>query len=118
MDDQISIFDYKPTLRQEPDVGAHIPEVGAVIPHIMIPSYIGKKVAFNCSTESRRCFRVGILEEYVPYGDYMRAIIFDGKRQRALVTLYPWMDGIHEVLPWESYPGRIEAISRRDKDDG
>lgn len=40
---QLTIFDWMPTAQQEPDVGAWVEKPGAVIPHIMIPSYIGKK---------------------------------------------------------------------------
>ena len=117
MQGQMNIFDYMPTLRTEPPVGTFITEPGATICHIMIPGYIGKKVAYDVSTESRTLYKVGILEKYIPYEGRMRAIIYDGKQQRALVTLYPGK-AIYEVLPWDSYPERNKAIGyRREKNE-
>lgn len=112
MDGQMTVFNYMPTLRTEPSVGTIITEPGATICHIMIPAYIGKKVAYDVSTQSRTWYRVGILEKYIPHEGRMRAIIYNGKQQRALVTLYPGIY-LHEVLPWDSYPERNKAIGRQ-----
>lgn len=51
--------------RPEPETGAWIYDHGAVIPHIMRPGFIGRKVAYTCGTQSQpNLFRVGILEKY------------------------------------------------------
>lgn len=104
IDGQMTIFDLIPI---EPDVGEYIPEPGAIICHIMRPAYIGRKVAYNCSTESRRWYRVGILERYIEHEGHMRSIIYDGRKQRVLLTHYPGRE-IYECLPWDSYH-RLEA---------
>ena len=100
--DQISIFDWMPTAQVEPEVGEYVTEHGANICHIMRPSYIGKKVVFDVSTQSRRSYQVGILEKYIPYGEYWRSIIYTGKKQRTLLTHYPGKE-IFEGLPWDAY---------------
>lgn len=120
MTGQMSIFDYMPTMQQEPDVGEFITKHGQVICHIMRPGYIGKKVCFDVSTESMRMFQVGVLEKIVTVGWYYngklgdcdRAIIYTGKKQRSLVTLSPGVN-IYECLPWDAYPERMKAIGGR-----
>lgn len=91
----------------EPEVGAWVTEHGAVICHIMRPSYIGSRVVFDCSTWSMRIFRVGILEAYIPHEGRMRSIIYTGSRQRTLLTHYPGIE-IYECLPWDAYPERTK----------
>jgi len=123
-DGQMTIFDWMPESRAEPEVGTIIREHGQVLCRIMRPSYIGKKVCIDVSTESKRnMFRVGILEKIIPAfywhyegGTYRkvdteRAIIFTGKKQRSLITFYPGIN-IYEVLPWDAYPKRMAAIRR------
>ena len=92
MYEQLTLLDWMPTAQPEPEVGAFVEECGAVIPHIMRPNYIGKKVLYDCSTESHTVFKCGILEDYVPYEGKMRSIIYTGKKQRALVTHYPGIE--------------------------
>ena len=94
--EQMTIFDY-----MEPNVGEYVERSGAVICHIMIPSYIGHKVLYDCSTDSQRCFRCGILEKYIPYEGSMRCVIYIGKKQRALVTRRDGHGNIFETLPWD-----------------
>ena len=117
---QLSIFDVFPTVKEEPKVGEWVKEPGAVIPHIMRPSYIGKKVLMNKSTQSMRIYKVGILEKLVP-GFYWNgdrkietdvAIIYDGGKQRNYITFMPGQE-IYEVLPWDAYPARVDAIGLR-----
>ena len=120
---QLTIFDCLPTMMQEPEVGALVETHGANIPHIMIPSYIGRKVVFDVSTQSRTCFRVGILEAVrddhyyqLEDGTYQprpcdRVVIFTGKRQRSLISLMPGRE-IFEPLSWDAYEARNEAIGR------
>jgi len=93
---------------REPDIGECVKSTGAVIPHIMRSAYIGKKVLYNISTQSMRCYRCGVLEEYIPYEGKMRSVIFYGKKQRALVTHYAGVN-IYECLPWDAYPERAKA---------
>ena len=114
---QISIFDWMPSLEPEPAVGEYIRKAGAVIPHIMRKGYVGKKVAVDISTQNRKCFVVGILEKIIPakyyQGDLIveteRSIIYTGKKQRSLVTHYPGVE-IFEVLPWNAYEKRNTAV--------
>ena len=125
MQGQMTIFDWRPDAQPEPEIGATIREHGQNICHIMRPSYIGKKVCFDVSTESRRnLFLVGVLEGILPtyyyhlvgekYArrDCERAIIYTGQKQRSLVTLHPGRE-IYECLPWDAYPERTAAIGRR-----
>ena len=114
MNGQMTVFDWMPEVSPEPDVGEYIERHGQVIPHIMRKGYIGKKVCFDCSTESHRWFQVGILENIVPssymqlYGDEYkrvecdRSVIYTGKRQRSLITHMPGEE-IFECLPWDAY---------------
>jgi len=118
---QLSIFDWHPTMRQEPPVGDYIHKAGAVICRIMRKSYIGKKVAVDISTQNRKCFQVGILEKVIPahyyQGDQIveteRSIVFVGKKQRLLITHYPGCE-LHEVLPWNAYEERMASIGSTD----
>ena len=127
MQGQMTIFDWRPDAQPEPEIGATIREHGQNICHIMRPSYIGKKVCFDISTESmRNLFRVGVLEKIVPAhywqlvgGKYERrdcdrVIIYDGKKQRSLISLMPGQE-IYECLPWDAYPERMAVIGRRAK---
>ncbi len=98
---------------EEPEIGAWVETHGAVIPHIMRPHYIGKKVVMDKSTASRTWFRVGILERYFPNGTYYRAVIFDGDRQRQLIDFWPGVE-IYECLPWGEYPERMKAIYKNE----
>lgn len=99
---QISIDDYLESIgmAREPDAGEYVEKHGAVICHIMRPSYIGKKVVYDCSTESHVWYRAGILEDYIPDGKYMRSIIYVGKPQRILLTHYPGRE-IYEPHTWK-----------------
>ena len=110
--EQMTLFDWMPTVQPEPEVGEYVTECGAVIPHIMRPSYIGSRVLYDCSTQSRRWYRVGILEKYIPHEGRWRSVIYYGKKQRSLVTHYPGVE-IFECLPWEAYQKRMEAIYGR-----
>lgn len=124
MDGQMTLFDWQPSLQPEPDTGALVTEHGAIIPHIMRQSYIGRKVCFDVSTQHRRCFRVGVLEKVhdafyfgLEDGEYKkvpcdRVVIFTGKQQRSLISLMPGVE-IYECLPWEAYPERNKAIGGR-----
>ena len=109
MTGQMSIFDWMPSLAQEPRMGSYVEKHGAVICHIMRPSYIGKKVVYDCSTQSHTWYRVGVLEQYIPYEGRMRSIINVGEGQRILLTHYPGRE-IYECLPWDAYPERMKAI--------
>lgn len=81
---QMTIFDY--IEKPEPKVGEFVEEAGPVIPHIMVKSYIGKKVLYDCSTQSHKWYRCGILEKYIPYEGSMRHVIRIGKKNYAYVT--------------------------------
>lgn len=115
MYEQMTIFDLmpkpekKPLPTEEPEIGSYVGEHGAVICHIMRPSYIGHKVVYDCSTQNHRWYRVGILEKYIPHEGHMRSIIFVGERQRILLD-HVWGSEIYEPLPWEAYPERMKAI--------
>lgn len=98
MTGQMSIFDWMPSAQPEPEVGAYVESHGSVICHIMREGYVGKKVVYDCSTQSHTWFRVGILEAYIPYENRMRSIINVGERQRILLTHYPGRE-IYECLP-------------------
>ena len=102
---QMSLFDFMPTLMAEPEVGEYVKECGAVIPHIMRKGYIGRKVLVDVSTRSRELYLVGILEKIVPDhywkgGERIeceRSVVYTGKRQRSLVSHYPWATELREV---------------------
>lgn len=120
---QQSIFDFMPEIMPEPGIGEIIEKAGAAIPHIMRPGYIGRKVCYDCSTQSKKGYRVGILEavnEAFYYSleseDYKRipcdrVTIFTGKRQRSFILMMPGSE-IFECLPVKAYQKRNEAIER------
>ncbi len=105
----------------EPDIGEYVKETGAVIPHIMRDGFIGRKVLYDVSTQSMRCYQCGVLEEILddfywhtrPDGEDEkvpcdRVVIYHGKKQRALISLMPGRN-IFECLPWDAYPERAKA---------
>lgn len=101
LDGQISIFDWMPTAQREPEIGEWLEYPGAIIPHIMRPSYIGKKVLINLSTQSHEWYKCGILEDYIRLDDgHYRSIVYTGERQRSLVTHLPGVN-IYECRPWD-----------------
>lgn len=115
---QLSLFDYYPedpeAYPEEPEIGTWLPRAGAAISHIMRPSYIGHKVAMNKSTQSMTIYKVGILEEYFECRGVMRSVVFDGGKQRNFIDHYPGCE-IYEVLPWDQYQKRNEAIGRKGR---
>lgn len=113
---QISLFDWSPEAQPEPEIGAWIKECGAVICHIMIPGYIGQKVAIDKSTHTHRWYRVGRLERYFEHEGHMRAVVDVGEHQKQLVDLWPGIN-LHEPLPWDAYPERNKAIGYRRQSD-
>lgn len=134
MDGQISIFDWMPEAvpkepepelpkrvpkeyGPEPEVGECVKEHGAIICHIMRPSYIGKKVLIDQSTKSMRAYKCGVLEDYIPYEGHMRSIVYTGEKQRSLITHYPGIE-IYECLPWEAYKERMKVIFGKEQSDG
>ena len=122
---QLTIFDYMPTLRDEPDVGEWVEQHGVVIPHIMRRGYIGKKVLMDKSTMSHKWYKVGILEKVMEgyyYHDDQKvecdiSIIFDGKSQRNKILHMPGQE-IYECLPFDSYQKRNDNIGMRGRDHG
>lgn len=110
----MSIFDWMPTIQAEPAVGEYVKSHGQNICHIMRPSYIGKKVVYDCSTQAHEWYRVGILEKYFECEGIMRSVINIGERQRILYGHYVGRE-IWECLPWDAYPERMAAIGRRQK---
>lgn len=124
MKGQMTIFDWMPTIRQEPDVGEFVEECGAVIPHIMRKAYIGKKVLMDYSTQGHTWFKCGILEKVIPAfywsGDKQiecdRSIVYDGKKQRCLITHYPGHE-IFECLPFDAYAKRNAAIGKVERNE-
>lgn len=85
--------------------GDYIESHGAVICHIMRPGYIGKMVAYDCSTESHKWIRVGILKDYIPYEGRWRSIIDVGKGRDHYILLTHYEGrNIYEVpkREWES----------------
>ena len=119
MYEQLTIFDWMPTLRKEPEVGAWVTEHGQVIPHIMRRSYIGQKVVMDKSTQSMEAYKVGILEKVLTdfywHGDEMvecdRSIVFDGGKQRNNILHMPGVE-IFECLSWDAYPERMKGIGK------
>lgn len=120
MNGQISLFEiapdivpnrinYKMTADHKP--GDYLEDFGerrgANICHIMRPGYIGKLVCFDCSTQSHQWTRVGILEDYIPYENTYRSIIYVGKSQRILLTHRPGIE-IYEVGHREWINGKWE----------
>lgn len=108
---QMTIFDYMPTLRQEPAVGSYVHKHGANICHIMRSGYIGSKVVYECSTQSHELWRVGVLEKYFLCNGVMRSVIYVGEKQRILLDHREGRD-IYECLPWDAYPERMKTIGR------
>lgn len=123
MTEQLTLWDWMPTAQPEPEVGAWVEKCGAVIPHIMRKSYIGKKVLMDYSTTSITVYKVGILEKVLKgfywHGDQKvecdLSIIYDGTRQRCMITHYPGHE-IYECLPWNAYEARNKAIGRNSND--
>lgn len=111
---QLTLFDLCPASQPEPDVGAYVLQHGAVICRIMRPGYIGRKVVYDCSTQSHEWYRCGVLEDYVEHEGHMRSIIYVGTKQRILFDHRPGRE-IFECLPWDAYPERMAAIGRRGK---
>lgn len=97
--EQLSLFDWRPDLKGEPEAGEYVETHGAVIPHIMMAGHIGRKVVYDCSTESHRWLRVGVLEDYIrtPCGSW-RAIINVGKKDRILRDHRPGLE-LFELAP-------------------
>ena len=112
MQGQMTIFDWMPTVQEEPEVGAYVTKHGAVICHIMRSNYIGSKVVYDCSTKSHKWYRVGILEKYFEREGVMRSVIYNGSKQRILYDHYPGRE-IFECLPWDAYPKRMAAIYKK-----
>ena len=112
MSDQMTIFDWMPTAQDEPEVGAYDTEHGQVICHIMRNSYIGEKVVYDCSTQSHKWYRVGILEKYFEREGVMRSVIYNGSKQRILYDHYEGRE-IFECLPWDAYTARMAAIGTK-----
>lgn len=123
MEGQLSIFDcfadlFKTEKWPEPEVGEWVEKHGAVICHIMLPGYIGRKVIMDKSTESHKWFQCGVLEQVLPdhyyhlqNGDYIekpcdRVIINTGKKRRSSILLMPGIE-IYETQKWE---GRKRAL--------
>lgn len=99
---QTSLFNWQAGQqdRKEPNVGDFIRECGAAIPRIMRTGYIDQKVCYDISSEHNKpLYKVGILEEIIPYHDKERAIIYTGVKQRTLLTFYPGIE-IYEIFPW------------------
>ena len=126
---QLTIFDLCPASQPEPDVGEWLEHPGPVIPRIMLPGYIGKKILTDMSTQSHKWYKVGILEEIrqgfcyqynaCVNGEYKKMpcellIVFDGKKQRGMLNL-TMGEVVYECLPWDAYPERMAAIGRRGK---
>lgn len=109
---QMSLFDFMPTMMVEPEVGEYVDKCGAVIPHIMRKGYIGSKVLVDKSTQSHDWFQVGILEDVIEHDGRDRSIVYTGKKQRELITHYPGVE-IRECLPWDAYERRQDAIYHR-----
>ena len=107
MDQQMSIFDCFPDLCLNPGDYVGRENVGIVICHIMRPSYIGKMVVVDRSTDSREWWQVGILEKYIPYEGRYRSIVYNGSAQRLLITHYPGVEIRELKRPGEKYEDRI-----------
>ncbi len=120
IDGQVSMFDWMAEDDievEEPDVGAWVETHGAVICHIMLPSYIGRKVVMDKSTQSHKWYKVGLLES-VRNGFYYHgddkvpcdiAIVYDGGKQRNIINMA--LGGqLYECLPFHDYPKRERAI--------
>lgn len=90
--------------------GDYIESHGAAICHIMRPGYIGKLVAYDCSTQNHKWIRVGILRNYIPYEGRWRSIIDvgEGRNHSILLTHYEGCD-IYEVEPWDFEKRRARA---------
>lgn len=117
MNGQLTIFDWMPTLMDEPEVGAFVGETGAIICHIMRKSYIGLKVLYDCSTQNHTWYRCGVLEKYFECRGVMRSVINVGTKQRILLDHYPGRE-IYECLPLGAYPERMAAIGGRSRGNG
>lgn len=132
IDGQMSIFDWMedfdhakeakqaaglPEQIEEPEVGQWVYKTGAPIPHIMRRSYIGKKVLMDKSTQSQRCYKVGILEDVITgkywdgkeYATCEMSIVRDETKQRNQIN-HTLGGQIFECLPWHSYKEREDSI--------
>lgn len=129
MDGQLSIFDWMEDLEpkeappaagsqeEELEVGQWVLTRGAPISRVMLEGYIGKKVLMDKSTSSRKCYKVGILEEEVEgtywdgekYSPCVIAIVRDEGKQRNQIN-YTLGDSVFECFPWHSYKEREDSI--------
>ena len=100
---QMSLFDWMPQVLPDPQPGEYVNRHGMVICAIMRPSYIGKIVIMDCSTESHAWYKAGILEKILrdkyfhcntitkQYEETPcdRVIIYTGKKQRSSILMMP-----------------------------
>lgn len=109
MKDQISFWD----LAENVEPGDRVKTHGAVICHIMRSAFIGKTVVVDKSTQSMDVFVAGILEDYIPYGNTYRSIVYIGEKQRQLITHMPGVE-IYELQPWaECLEKKLYGTKRR-----
>ena len=108
---QMSLFDWMPQVLPDPQPGEYVNRHGMVICHIMRPSYIGKTVVYDCSTQSHTWYRAGRLEAYIQNGRVMRSIIYVGTKQRILLDHYPG----REIYETANAPSMEERV-RMDRD--
>lgn len=107
--------DFEP--QKEPKIGEWVYKCGAPISRVMLKGYVGKKVLIDKSTSSRKCYKVGILEEEVEgtywdgekYSPCVMAIVRDEGKQRNQIN-YTLGDSVFECFPWHSYEEREDSI--------
>ena len=104
---QLSIADLFDS--REPDIGEYVEDHGAVIPHIMRPAYIGRKVIYDGSTVSHVWFRCGVLERYFFCEGKWRSVIRVGPRHTILLDHRPGVN-IFEPRHGDEYPKRYEKV--------
>lgn len=103
--EQISIFDWMPSLIPEPNPGDWVEDHGELICRGQIESFLGKKIVMDCSTQSHEWYKVGIVEKILPAIYYhngvetetVRVIVDDGKRTRCYITYIPGEERIYEL---------------------
>lgn len=92
---QLTLFDEPSAVKPGDWVTTH----GAVIPKVMRPSYIGKLVVIDLSTQSHKWFKVARLERIVENDGHDRSVLYTGTKQRSIITHYPGRE-IFELEPW------------------
>lgn len=99
---QMTIYDFAPDFRREPEIGETIEEHGAVICHIMRKAAVGRKVCYPLELYGHR-MRVGLLERYYKGEDgWWHSVILEAAGKETVLTHKPGVE-IFYLFPFNFY---------------